>query len=187
MSDQKRSDCRATRLLVGLLILTSYTQSDAQSQNQSAPANRIKTDSTVTIFCPVDVITIEVKVRDPRGKEASSLGRDDFTIYENGVEQQIRLWARIEGTATGDEEAVYAMAYTPVNLYDGKFHRIRVVARGTDKRKLRVKLLSPKGYDAKEYLREPESTPPDNGMRPTANQRSSHRQLGRSSVVCAAG
>lgn len=181
MSDQKRNGYRAIGLLVGLLTLASWTQSYAQPQNQSAPTERIKTDPTV-IFCPVDLITIEVKVRDPHGKEASSLGRADFTVYDNGVEQQLKLWTKIEDLGMGNEDAVYAMAYTPVNLYDGKFHVIRVVARGKNQRKLRVKSISPKGYDARELLRELESTPPNNGMqrtRPSASLSSSKARARR--------
>ena len=139
MSNNKRSSGSLTGLLISLLVLTSSLESFAQSQSQSKPNNRIETDFN-GISCPNDIITIEVKVQ---GKNVHSLVKDNFTIYEDGVEQDIRFWVNESGT--DDQEAAYALAYSPVYLYDGKSHKIRVVARRNDKRKLKVQ-FSPKGY-----------------------------------------
>jgi hypothetical protein len=144
MGTQKRN--KFSWLLAGLLILSPCGRSHARSQKPSTPGHTNE-DSSV-ISCPLYLVTVEVEVSDPRKEEASSLGRGDFTVYEDGVEQQIIFWAEAKGAGAGGVKAVYAMAYRPMIIYDGRFHKIRVVARGAGGRKLRVRLLTPKGYDA---------------------------------------
>ena len=175
MSNQKRKLCRGTRLAVGLLILALCAQIHAQPRNQSAPAEPVIQTAHADRFCPVYLITVEVKVIDPRGEEASSLGKDGFTVYDNGVEQQISMWVKLGGSSKAGGEAVYALGYSPTHLYEGKPHRIRVVARGKNRRKLKAKVLSPASYDGKGYFRSPEPTPPNNGLHPTPNYVRYHR------------
>jgi len=94
------------------------------------------------------VVQIEVEVSGSRKGEAASLGRGDFTVYEQGVEQPIIFWVKTKDTGAGGGKAVYAIAYRPLVMYDGKFHMIRVVARGAGGGKLKVTSLTPKGYHA---------------------------------------
>ena len=49
-----------------------------------------------TIKVEVDLVPVEVSVRDPHGKPLENLTRDDFRIFEDGVEQQIRYFSHAE-------------------------------------------------------------------------------------------
>ena len=132
-----------------VFIFSCLAPGVGHSQNRSIPAGDTKSDSSV-ISCPLDVITIEVRIRNQKG--ASNLSRENFIVYDNGVRQDIRLWTRIEGSGSEDNEAIYALAYaSPVYVPDGKLHKIRVVVRDSAKKKLSVQ-IAPRDYKATKEL-----------------------------------
>jgi len=59
-----------------------------QSSGGSAQSSIIKVE--------VDLVPVEVSVRDPRGRPLEDLTRDDFRVFEDGVEQQIRYFSHAD-------------------------------------------------------------------------------------------
>jgi VWFA-related protein len=49
-----------------------------------------------TIKVEVDLVPVEVSVRDPRGRPLENLTRDDFRVLEDGVEQQVRYFSHAD-------------------------------------------------------------------------------------------
>jgi len=49
-----------------------------------------------TIKVEVDVVPVEVSVRDPRGRPLENLTRDDFRVFEDGVEQRVRYFSHAD-------------------------------------------------------------------------------------------
>lgn len=58
----------------------------APQQPVTAPAIKVE----------VDLVPVEVSVRDQHGKPIETLTRDDFRVYEDGVPQQIRYFSHAE-------------------------------------------------------------------------------------------
>ena len=151
MDNQNRFTHWFIRLLAGLVLSSSLIHVSAQSPDQSTPDANTKNKSEI-IRCPVYITVVKVKVSDQAGKEVSELTKDDFSVYEDGVKQQIVFW-----TSDGDTDAAriqpgYVMAYYPVNRsFEGKFRRIRVVVRAKGRAKLKAE-FTPKGYYAKKEL-----------------------------------
>jgi Ca-activated chloride channel family protein len=64
---------------------TLLTQAGSQ---QPAVASTIKVE--------VDLVPVEVSVRDPRGRPLENLTRDDFRVLEDGVEQNVRYFSHAD-------------------------------------------------------------------------------------------
>jgi len=58
------------------------------------PQQRPEQEPTATIRVDVDVVNVLASVRDRKGRLVGDLGKEDFTIYEDGVEQEIRYFTR---------------------------------------------------------------------------------------------
>lgn len=52
--------------------------------------------ATPPIKVEVDLVPVEVSVRDQHGRPLENLGRDDFRVREDGVEQRIRYFSQTE-------------------------------------------------------------------------------------------
>ena len=99
--------------------------------------------------CPVYLMTVEVRL--PNRDGSSELKKENFILYDNGAEQDIRYWTRI--AASG--EVVYALGYhPPVYGSDARIRRIRVVVRSKANKRLKARFspthyratVSPSGY-----------------------------------------
>ncbi len=77
-------------LLVGCCFLAV-----AQSKPQTNPTPPTKSDDEV-ITVEISVVNIPVTVFDRQGKFISDLKKEDFQVFEDGVEQQIDYFATIE-------------------------------------------------------------------------------------------
>ena len=68
-------------LLAGVLAL--------ETQAQESPANRQQDPADEVIRVTTNLVTVPVTVKDRRGKSVSDLHREDFRLFEDGVEQTI--------------------------------------------------------------------------------------------------
>src|SRR6478735_1453511 len=79
--------------------ITGYSESGTTR----LPANTLpgevalapKNDSDV-VRVPTDLVTIPVRITSPGGKPVANVRRDEFKIFENGVEQQIAYYSNDE-------------------------------------------------------------------------------------------
>ena len=93
------------------LFLKGTPQSDLKStikeQNETSP-----------IICGSTCMTIfSVRVSDKNGKKTTDLRWTDFTIYENGVTQEIYDFRRVESSEKKGSQAVYKLGYVPMDEY----------------------------------------------------------------------
>jgi hypothetical protein len=112
-----------------------------KEQNESSP-----------IICDYTCMTIiSVRVPGKNGKKATDLRRADFTIYENGVKQEIDFM-RVESSEKSGSQTVYKIGYVPTDEYvDGKFRKLTVKIQTKDGRRLKDQVF-PKGYVAKKRV-----------------------------------
>ena len=81
----------------------SNLKSTIKEQNESSP-----------IICDHTCMTIvSVRVPGKNGKKATDLQRADFTIYENGVKQEIDIM-RVESSEKSGSQTVYKIGYVPI-------------------------------------------------------------------------
>jgi VWFA-related protein len=84
-----------TRSLV-LLILIAYPSTVLFAKKlQAADQNK-----TYTISDNVDLVVLDVSVKDPRGGYVTGLKQSDFTVYEDGQRQKISQFASVDTPVT---------------------------------------------------------------------------------------
>src|ERR1700731_2047960 len=79
--------CLALSSLFFALPCLAFAQTGAQSGEF-----KISTD--------VVLVLLDVSVKDARGREVSGLSKDSFHVYENGVPQQITVFAKADQPVT---------------------------------------------------------------------------------------
>ncbi|MGA2155819.1 MAG: VWA domain-containing protein, partial [Bryobacteraceae bacterium] len=72
-----------------LLTLAGALCAQAPPQNPAPPA-----DEMATIQVDVNVVNVLASVRDKRGGLVANLEKNDFTIFEDGKQQEIKYFAR---------------------------------------------------------------------------------------------
>jgi len=119
----------------------SDLKSTIKEQNDSSP-----------IICDYTCMTIiSVIVPGKNVKKATGLRRADFTIYENGVKQEIDFM-RVERSEKSGSQTVYKIGYVPTDEYvDGKFRKLTVKIQTKDGRRLKGQVF-PKGYVSKKRV-----------------------------------
>jgi hypothetical protein len=92
----------AAALVLGATIIA---RTDLVPDQPSAPVQ----SQTPVFTSRIDLMRLDVRVMDRRGRPVTDLTQRDFTIYENGVQQEIRAFARqtfdagareVDGTST---------------------------------------------------------------------------------------
>jgi Ca-activated chloride channel family protein len=68
----------------------------AQPPALSAAADSLPPSSTTSIKVDVNLVPVEVSVRDERGHAVGDLQRDDFRVFEDGKEQELKVFAHEE-------------------------------------------------------------------------------------------
>src|SRR5262245_2862035 len=136
-------DRRFAELPASLAILFVLgVQCGAQSQDQSGTERKAPSKDGI-IACRFSVLDVyvDVEVKDRRGKIVPSLNRENFLVYEDGVQQDITHFLQI----SKQSNSKYLLFYTPTNLvFDGKRRKVRIEARTDDGSTLRVSArLSP--------------------------------------------
>jgi hypothetical protein len=134
MNRNNAVDRQFAKLLAPLAILfVSAFQCAAQSQDQAGTAQNA-TGKDGIIACRFSVLDIyaDIEVKDQRGKVVPYLDWKNFLVYEDGVRQGI--YAFVE-----QSDGKYLLVYMPTNwVFDGKRRKVRIDARTSDGRKLRV-------------------------------------------------
>src|SRR5690242_7619839 len=101
-----RASSVAVILLAGILSayaqsgrITGYSESgttrlssDTKTQSTAPPS---KNDSDV-VRVPTDLVTIPVRITTPGGKAVPNVRRNEFKIFENGIEQEIAYFSNDE-------------------------------------------------------------------------------------------
>ncbi|MFN2454309.1 MAG: VWA domain-containing protein [Pyrinomonadaceae bacterium] len=89
-------------------ILRRQTNTNGAPQTQTSPASTRPTATTATTTMQQEIgdddvvrinttlVTVPVSITDRRGRYISDLRKEDFRIYENGVEQNVAYFAAVE-------------------------------------------------------------------------------------------
>lgn len=65
-------------------------------QTSASPVNKQDDLSEDVVRVDTNLVTVPVTVMDREGRFVTDLGRDDFRVYEDGIEQQIAFFAPVE-------------------------------------------------------------------------------------------
>jgi len=137
MSGTKTIDCKPANLLKSMAVLfILIIQCGAQSQDQ-AGTDQKATGKDEIIACRFSALgmSVDIEVKDQRGKIFPGLNWKNLIVYEDGVEQQILAFMQTGEQSSGN----YSLYYEPMNMvFDGKRRKVRIEARTNDGRKLRV-------------------------------------------------
>ena len=107
-----------------------------------------QTESDHTVICTTYLISINVEVEDESGHPISDLNKDQFAIYEDGVEQSIESLQR-QDVEIGKTRVRYTLSYFPTNdKEDGTFRLIQVRVLTENNNKVKG-IYWPIGYFAK--------------------------------------
>src|SRR4051794_6145226 len=91
---------------LSLIVLSFSIQSSSQSRNPPQEDSKIKNDDQV-IICRVFEAVVSIDVRDRQGKEITDLTKNDFIIYEDGVNQELYYWKRNVGPNRQPDQSMY--------------------------------------------------------------------------------
>ncbi len=96
--DSSHPSSAGVRVALVVVVLVSLAAVGLRAQSRddqvaAAPAGRF------TGEIDVDVVTVDVVVTDRKGRPVPGLGRDDFTVYEDGQEMEITNFLAAESTA----------------------------------------------------------------------------------------
>jgi Ca-activated chloride channel homolog len=87
-----------------LNVVTVHAANDQQRQNEQkkkeAPAQKKKNDDDITVRLDTTLVTVPVVAMDRAGKFVPGLTKEDFHIYEEGVEQEITFFLSAEEPIT---------------------------------------------------------------------------------------
>jgi hypothetical protein len=130
-------DRRFAELPASLAILfVLVVQCGAQSKDQSGTERKAPSKDGI-IACRFSALGmyVDIEVKDQRENAVPSLNMKNFVVYEDGVQQEIIAMSRI-----GERSNVtYSLYYEPTNqAFDAKRREVRVEARTSDGRKLRI-------------------------------------------------
>lgn len=127
--------CNASRIVAGivctavLLVLAGvgYAQSQKQIKTDEPASN--KGEIIACRFSALDVF-VEIKIED-RNSQPSGLGLNNFTVYEDGIEQEINTLTQIGK----QPEEIFILSYLPRNEeFNGLLRKVQVVIRMNDGR-----------------------------------------------------
>ena len=87
------------------------------------------------------LVVIDVEVRDRHGDEITSLTKDNFIIYENGVKLILNSWERIQSVDNNHPHTHYRITCYPVdNHHSDTARNVCVVVRANGRSGLKVKV-----------------------------------------------
>lgn len=118
-----------------------------QAEKQSSSGRRV--DDPQLVLCRVTLVMVDIEVRDGYLWPVSDLTHKDFSVFEDGKEQEIVYFRQKDEPNTENGQGQYEIAYYPPSN-DGEFKKVRVRFRDATNAKdkgLRL-VYSPKGYYA---------------------------------------
>lgn len=85
-------------LLIALLVFPANGKQTGaaqapQPQSQQQPPDARAPDTRATIRSTVELVVVPVTVKDPKGNLIDDLHKEEFRIFEDGVEQQLSLFS----------------------------------------------------------------------------------------------
>jgi hypothetical protein len=129
-------------VLIFIAAFSSLVESLTQQTREG------KKEDSIIVCDYTCLAIIYVKVIDRGGKEVLTLRREDFTIYEDGVRQEIESLLRNDNYIEECRQARYQLGYYPINEnFDGKYRKITVTVQTKDGKKWKAQVF-PKGYHA---------------------------------------
>lgn len=84
-----------TTILLFSLILSAVAQSRVPQQTQKPQQKPDEPQDIETLKTDTDLVTIPVVATDPNGLYITDLKKDDFTIEENGVKQEVAFFSTV--------------------------------------------------------------------------------------------
>lgn len=87
----RRSQIVATPLLV--IVLAVAASASGQDPNGSAPPSPAAGSSAPVFRTGIDLVALTVTVTDPQQRYITGLGRRDFEVYEDGMQQEVSFFA----------------------------------------------------------------------------------------------
>ncbi|MEO7674523.1 MAG: VWA domain-containing protein [Pyrinomonadaceae bacterium] len=92
----------------------TYSESSARNEKPKSPAQIVTTDPADhdVIRVETDLVMIPVRISDKGGKTVTNISKDEFKIFENGVEKEIAYFSDVEQPFT--VALVLDMSYSSV-------------------------------------------------------------------------
>ena len=135
------------RARIGLACLCSVILPVAGS-SQTRPQSGSGEAVNDTVICRVELVLVEVEVKDVNGSPVPNLPHDQFRIYEDSKRQEVLFFSdEQESDSEGSPIIKYRLGYYypgPASE-DWEFRKIRVNVRGGKAQGLRVS-YDPPGY-----------------------------------------
>ncbi len=99
---------KAIMIPAAALLAMSFAVLSSHAQKKPNPSNAVRQEMPEDEVVSVNttLVTVPVSVKDRRGKIVANLGRKDFRLYEDGVEQEIVYFDAPQGP--GDADSVSA-------------------------------------------------------------------------------
>src|SRR5687768_954401 len=135
----------------------------ASQGSKSTPEEEPEVDENDVVRVSTSLITIPTEVTDRSGRYIGNLNKEDFRIYENGVEQELAYFASVEqpftvtllldvsGSTQSQLQAIRSAAHTFISRlrpndrlllisFDGKVNILTEAVTLSELRKMRVRL-----------------------------------------------
>ena len=129
--------CSTHRVTLGivclaiLMILVRGSYAQPQKQTKPDEKGRDQAELIACRFSALDVF-VEVKIEDPNSQPLE-LGIKNFTVYEDGIEQEIYSLKRFGKQSDGK----FILAYLPSNEeFNGQLRKVQVSIRSNDGREI---------------------------------------------------
>jgi VWFA-related protein len=93
-------DFNFTPFIFILLFILFYFQGNSYSQNTKPNENRQNETQEDVIRVDTSLVTVPISVLDREGRYITNLRKEDFQIFEDGVEQEVALFESVEQQIT---------------------------------------------------------------------------------------
>jgi hypothetical protein len=138
----------ALSFLMSFLALSVPLSSFSQTENQSSSTRKVEDEKEIAcqLVPTLNLVLVEVEVRDSFGNIVRKLDQRDFLVYEDRKKQKIEFFSEDNVRFLDVFPIKYTIGYYPSNeSQDGKLRRIRVRVRDGKEQGLSISYY-PKDY-----------------------------------------
>jgi hypothetical protein len=130
----------ACACLIAFFSFTLPSAGYSQTQNLSTNQNKeIEPSVVCALRFDVELVIVEVEIKDRQGQYVSNLKHGDFVVYDNGKKQKVEFCLEEKESDVGVSSIKYKIGYyPPEDLQAGELRRIRVRVRDTKKQGMTV-------------------------------------------------
>src|SRR4029077_10232668 len=129
--------CRVCIAIASMLALSPTAVSFTGLRNQST--SETKQSEPGLTRCPVFVVLVKIDVTDTNGDQVTDLLKENFTVSEDRVRQQLAYFRLYDDSEKQKHESRYELGYYPTNgEFDGSARRIQVQVNAEARGKLSV-------------------------------------------------